>query len=202
MARTNDKFKFTAAGWTHLGTCVIASVKIGRVWANWELTCLEGANKGKNFTAKTRLSGKGLEQYGEVVGKAPAAAEKAREVKYERETKKYEAASAASKTFEAGDLATISVDGKDSWTMKVLEVDYKAGKIKGVNANTRNPGSTMAWASLTHPKVKVTLKQKAAFDPSTDPTVAQFKIKAQTTAAKRTATRRRNSELKDIFGLY
>ena len=185
-----------------LGKCVVTLNKPARVWHHYEVTPIDGPNKGKTWTLKLRFSGFSggdLGYYCDIVGKNKKAAAAVHEKKAKRADAAFTAAAAVSKKIEAGDLATINVKGEREWTMKVLEVDYKKGRIYGVNAAVYNPGSKRAWASLISPNVTVTLKQKAAFDPNTDEAVVAQREHAAAAGAKRANTRARRSGLRSMF---
>lgn len=179
-----------------LGKCVVTLNKPARVWHHYEVTPIDGPNKGKTYTLKLRFAGFSdgdLGYYCDIVGKNKKAADAVHEKKAKRANDAYNAANEVSKEIEAGDLATIS-SPKGTWTMKVMEVDYKKGRIYGVNAASYNPSSKRAWASLIHPDVTVTLKQKAAFDPRTDATVVKQQENSARVGAKRAATRARRAD--------
>jgi hypothetical protein len=188
--------------YSFLGKCVVTLNKPARVLHHYEVTPVEGPNKGKTYTIKLRFdgySGGELSYYCDVVGKNKKAAEAVHEKKAKRANDAYDAAREVSKKIEAGDLASISIAGKRDWVMKVLEVDYKKGRIYGVNAASYNPSSKRSWASLTHPDVTVTLKQKAAFDPNTDAAVIKQQENSARVGAKRATTRARRGILRDLY---
>lgn len=185
-----------------LGKCVVTMNKPARVLHHYEVTPLEGPDKGRTYTLRLRFSGisKGdLSHYCDIVGKDKKAANVVHEKKAKRTNERFDAANQASKKYEAGDLVVIETS-KHTWTMKVLEVDYVKGRITGVNAEAYHVGAKKAWASLTHPDVKITMKQKAAFDPRTDRSVTEHQERAAQAGAKRAATRARKQTLRSIYG--
>lgn len=201
--RANDTVDFSKKGgqFKSLGKCVVVEVKIGRVQNKYVVAVQDGVHAGTNRILTLRFNGPSngeLSYYCDVVGADQKTADAYQVKKQALQAKRYQAADEASTKYEAGDIVSIETS-KNFWNMKVLEVDYKKGRIYGVNADTWYPGAKRAWASLTHPDVKITMKQKQAFDPKTDETVAQQKERAAQAGAKRAATRARREFLRSIF---
>lgn len=194
----NDKLDFSKGSWARLGTCVVVECNFGRTKVNWKFKCLAGANEGKMFTASTR-SVDGLNSYATKVGTAAKEAQAVREAEYEKAEAKYTAAREVSQWIEAGDLVNVKTS-KSNYNIKVLEVDFKQGRIKGVNAEAYNPSSRMSWVSLTHEEVMITLVKKNAFDPKTDEQVLRQAENAAAVGAKRAATRSRRADLRNRYG--
>lgn len=190
----------------HLGECVVVSIKHGRVKCHYELSPVAGEHKGKILTWKLRYDGtaKGeLSHYCEIVGTAPKALKEVREKKQAREEKKFEAYKELcwEKDVAPGDIVTIT-SRKGTYDFKVFEIDLKKTRVKGFRPETPlyQIGSQYPWANFNHPDVKITMKQKNAFDPRTDAQGRKRAAEGAAVGAKRADTRAMKEAFKTRFG--
>lgn len=202
-----DFSKSAAPAYVCLGKATVTNIKHGRVKAHFEVRPKEGKYEGKLMTITVRYEGQAggdLGYYAKIVGEDVADVKAATVQKTKRAAKAYEAYKALdAKDIEPGDIVTVEVATKGTkYDFRVYEIDHKKCRIKGWKdgRQTYEVGTRMGWASYNHESVKITMKQKKAFDPRNDALAVTRERKAAVVGEKRAATTARRKQLKSIYG--
>lgn len=202
-----DFTKSSATAYQILGKATVTSIKHGRVKAHYEVMPKEGKYAGKLMTVVVRYESQSngdLSYYAKIVGEDVKDVKAATAKKDQRAKKEFEAYKALdAKDIQPGDIVTVEVSSKDKvYDFKVYEIDHKKCRIKGwpVGRTADRVGTRMGWASYNHPEVKITMKEKKAFDPYNDELAATRERKAAVVGEKRANTAAMRKMLRNRFG--